>query len=105
MCLYALVSQLVDGMCLSLSCDIVLVSITSVGKNQVDRKAYSMIASSKIALPVFGLASYKLRGSILTPSGAHECEQVNSLLHAADTWLRSLEVNLPDFQFFVSHNS
>ncbi|KAG8653241.1 hypothetical protein MANES_05G000600v8 [Manihot esculenta] len=80
-------------------------STKATSKNQVDRKAYSMIASSKIALPVFGLASYKLRGSILTPSGAHECEQVNSLLHAADTWLRSLEVNLPDFQFFVSHNS
>ncbi|KAF2325126.1 hypothetical protein GH714_022909 [Hevea brasiliensis] len=80
-------------------------------KNQVQfeeldgRKANSTIASSKIALPVFGLASYKLRGSILTPSGAHEWEQTNSLLQAADTWLRSLDVNLPDFQFFVSHNS
>ncbi|KAJ9171771.1 hypothetical protein P3X46_015089 [Hevea brasiliensis] len=80
-------------------------------KNQVQLevlsggKAYSMTASSKIALPVFGLASYKFRGSILTPIGAHEWQQANSLLQAADNWLRSLEVNLPDFQFFVSRNS
>ncbi|KAL2556620.1 hypothetical protein Fot_01359 [Forsythia ovata] len=47
--------------------------------------------SSKISLPVFGLASYKLKGSILSPCAAHECEQENSLLQAADNWLRSLQ--------------
>ncbi|KAF2304727.1 hypothetical protein GH714_037725 [Hevea brasiliensis] len=76
-----------------------------VGKNQVPfevlsgGKAYSMTASSKIALPVFGLASYKFRGSILTPIGAHEWQQANSLLQAADNWLRSLEVH-PDVQAY-----
>ncbi|XP_062178236.1 uncharacterized protein LOC133883061 [Alnus glutinosa] len=69
------------------------------------RMVYGVDSSSKISLPVFGLASYKLRGSILTPSGAYECQQANSLLQAADNWLRRLQVNLPDFQFFVSHNS
>jgi hypothetical protein len=69
------------------------------------RMVYGVDSSSKISLPVFGLASYKLRGSILTPSGAYECQQANSLLEAADNWLRRLQVNLPDFQFFVSHNS
>ncbi|KAH7864134.1 hypothetical protein Vadar_026160 [Vaccinium darrowii] len=62
-------------------------------------------ASPKISLPAFGLASYKLKGSILTPSGPHECEQENSLLQAADNWLRSLQVTLPDYQFFLSHYS
>ncbi|THG02140.1 hypothetical protein TEA_020172 [Camellia sinensis var. sinensis] len=60
-------------------------------------------SSSKISLPVFGLACYKLVGSILTPSGPHECQQENSLLHAADNWLRHLQVVLPDYQFFRSH--
>lgn len=69
------------------------------------RKVYRVDESAKISLPVFGLASYKLRGSILTPSGAYESQQANSLLQAADNWLRRLQVNLPDFQFFVSHNS
>ncbi|KAL2540463.1 Protein of unknown function (DUF789) [Abeliophyllum distichum] len=61
--------------------------------------------SSKISLPVFGLASYKLKGSILSPCAAHECEQENSLLQAADNWLRSLQVILPDYQFFLAHYS
>ncbi|WCJ22270.1 hypothetical protein M5689_004366 [Euphorbia peplus] len=80
-------------------------------KNQIHpdvpsgRKLHGMAASSKITLPVFGLASYKLRGSILTSCGAHERKQADDLLQAADSWLRSLEVKLPDFQFFVSHNS
>lgn len=69
------------------------------------RKVHGIDASSKISLPIFGLASYKLKGSILTPSEAHEWQQSNSLLQAAENWLRRLQVNLPDFQFFLSHNS
>ncbi|XVF22150.1 hypothetical protein REPUB_Repub12eG0148800 [Reevesia pubescens] len=69
------------------------------------RKACGVDASSKISLPVFGLASYKLRGSILTPNGSQEWQQASSLLQAADNWLRRLQVHLPDFQFFISHNS
>ncbi|XP_027099118.2 uncharacterized protein [Coffea arabica] len=62
-------------------------------------------ASSKISLPVFGLASYKLKGSILNPCGPHECEQENSLLQAAGDWLQQLQVALPDYQFFRAHYS
>ncbi|GLT56223.1 hypothetical protein SLA2020_292830 [Shorea laevis] len=61
--------------------------------------------SLKFSLPVFGLASYKLRGSILTANEIHERQQADSLMQAADDWLQHLQVNLPDFQFFVSHNS
>ncbi|XP_022757922.1 uncharacterized protein LOC111305030 [Durio zibethinus] len=69
------------------------------------RKVFGVDASSKISLPVFGLASYKLRGSILTLNGSKEWQQASSLLQEADNWLRPLQVHLPDFQFFVSHNS
>ncbi|VFQ78560.1 unnamed protein product [Cuscuta campestris] len=62
-------------------------------------------AALKISLPVFGLASYKLKGSLVSPSGPHESEQENSLLLAADHWLRDLKVFLPDYQFFLSHYS
>ncbi|KAG5567786.1 hypothetical protein RHGRI_003088 [Rhododendron griersonianum] len=62
-------------------------------------------ASPNISLPAFGLASYKLKGSILTPTGPDECEQENSLLQSADNWLRSLQVTLPDYQFFLAHYS
>ncbi|KAL6564156.1 hypothetical protein OROMI_015606 [Orobanche minor] len=61
--------------------------------------------TAKISLPVFALASYKLKGSIVSPSGPHECEQENSLQQAADKWLNCLEVMLPDYQFFLAHSS
>ncbi|PON48901.1 Myb/SANT-like domain containing protein [Trema orientale] len=55
------------------------------------RKVHGIDASSKFSLPIFGLASYKLKGSILTPSEAHEWQQSNSLLQDAENWLRSLQ--------------
>lgn len=58
--------------------------------------------SAKLSVPVFGLASYKLKGSIWTCNGQHEQQQANSLLQAADNWLRLLNVEHPDFQFFLS---
>ncbi|KAI3460779.1 hypothetical protein Pfo_017442 [Paulownia fortunei] len=61
--------------------------------------------TAKISLPVFGLASYKLKGSIVSPCGPQECEQENSLLQSADSWLRRLQVILPDYQFFRAHYS
>ncbi|XP_068636423.1 uncharacterized protein [Aristolochia californica] len=59
----------------------------------------------KISLPSFGLASYKFKGSMWTPHGGTERQLANSLLQAADNWLRLLQVNHPDFQFFVSHGT
>ncbi|MQM11719.1 hypothetical protein Taro_044627 [Colocasia esculenta] len=59
---------------------------------------------AKLSLSIFGLASYKFRGPIWTPSGLQEQEQVSSLLQDADNWLRHLKVDHPDFSFFLSHN-
>ncbi|KAF8399076.1 hypothetical protein HHK36_014942 [Tetracentron sinense] len=59
----------------------------------------------KISLPVFGMASYKFKGSMWTPNVGCEGERANSLLQAADNWLRLLKVNHPDFQFFASHGT
>lgn len=61
--------------------------------------------SVKLTLPVFGLASYKFRGSIWTSNGLHERQLSSSLLQAADNWLRLLRVDHPDYSFFVSHYS
>ncbi|KAK8588217.1 hypothetical protein V6N13_087161 [Hibiscus sabdariffa] len=69
------------------------------------RKVYGVDASTNIPLPIFGLASYKLKGSILTPNGVQQWQQASSLLQAADNWLQCLQVQHPDFLFFVSHNS
>lgn len=56
----------------------------------------------KISLPVFGMASYKLKGSLWAQNGV-ECQLADSLMQAADNWLSLLQVNHPDFQFFASH--
>lgn len=55
---------------------------------------------SRISLPVFGLASYKFRGSLWTSNSGTDRQLVNSLLQAADSWLRLLQVNHPDYLFF-----
>ncbi|GMJ14902.1 hypothetical protein HRI_005159400 [Hibiscus trionum] len=57
----------------------------------------------KILLPVFGMASYKLKGSMWTQNSLSECQYANSLVQAADNWLKLLQVFHPDFQFFASH--
>lgn len=62
-------------------------------------------ASSNVSLPVFGLMSYKLKGSLMTPCGSHELEQENALMRAAGNWLQRLNVILPDYKFFSSHHS
>ncbi|KAK2635240.1 hypothetical protein Ddye_030032 [Dipteronia dyeriana] len=54
----------------------------------------------KMTLPVFGLASYKYKGSVWTSNGGSECQLANSLLQDADNRLRLLHVNHPDFLFF-----
>lgn len=58
-----------------------------------------------LSLPIFGLAHYKFHGSIWTPNGVHERQQASSLLQAADSWLRFLQVDHPDYRFFVSHST
>ncbi|GMH15202.1 hypothetical protein Nepgr_017043 [Nepenthes gracilis] len=44
-----------------------------------------------ISLPVFGLASYKFRGSLWTSNGNSDRQLVASLSQAADNWLRLLQ--------------
>lgn len=58
-------------------------------------------AVSKISIPIFGMASYKFKGSMWTQNGVHQ--KANSLVQAAENRLRLLHVNHPDFQFFASH--
>ncbi|KAK9139262.1 hypothetical protein Scep_008943 [Stephania cephalantha] len=60
---------------------------------------------TKVQLPAFGLASYKFRGSVWSPTDHTESQQASSLLQAADKWLRRLQVYHPDFRFFISHTT
>lgn len=57
-----------------------------------------------IQLEAFGLAHYKLRGSIWTSVGNPERRHAASLYRCAESWLQQLHVGHPDFDFFRSHN-
>ncbi|OIW07015.1 hypothetical protein TanjilG_02649 [Lupinus angustifolius] len=66
------------------------------------RKVQGVHRSLNRSLPIFGLASFKYKGSVLSPDGASEWEQVNALLQAASDWLQSLQVKHHDYEYFVS---
>ncbi|XP_044500659.1 uncharacterized protein LOC123221808 [Mangifera indica] len=56
--------------------------------------------SFKLSLPTFGLASYKFKVPFWNHNGLYE-----SLLQAADNWLKLLQVKHPEYIFFISRNS
>nr|XP_043618753.1 uncharacterized protein LOC122590641 [Erigeron canadensis] len=58
-----------------------------------------------IRLPVIGLATYKLRSSIIAPNDPEERQQEHALLEAASKWLHKLQALLPDYQFFLERNN
>ncbi|KAF2308300.1 hypothetical protein GH714_039924 [Hevea brasiliensis] len=51
--------------------------------------------SFKLPLHTFGLASYKFKVSFWNPNGVYGCPKVNSLLRAADNWLKRLQDSQP----------
>ncbi|KAJ1288738.1 hypothetical protein BS78_02G111300 [Paspalum vaginatum] len=63
----------------------------------------SINAAGKLTLPVFGLASYKLRSSIWSSNRPEEQQLAAKLMQAADDWLRHRQVYHPDFRFFLTH--
>ncbi|XP_062189812.1 uncharacterized protein LOC133892853 [Phragmites australis] len=62
-----------------------------------------MNEAGKLTLPVFGLASYKLRSSIWSSNRPKEQQLAASLMQVADDWLRHRQVYHPDFRFFLTH--
>jgi len=58
-----------------------------------------------ISIPTFAMAAYKLKGSIWMKKEVSENQVMNSLVQAADKWLRLVQVNHPDHQFFKSHGT
>ncbi|CAL9130457.1 uncharacterized protein LOC135627436 [Musa acuminata AAA Group] len=57
----------------------------------------------RISLPPFGLATYKLQGSLWTMAGTGDHERITSLLGAAKSWLQQLKVQHHDFTYFTTH--
>lgn len=73
--------------------------------NFIVREVHNPNMSLKLPLRTFGLASYKFKASFWNGNGLYECDRPNSLLRLPDNWLKRLQVNHPDYRFFISHNS
>ncbi|XP_072983143.1 uncharacterized protein [Typha latifolia] len=73
------------------------------GHPEINFRSSPMNVPGKLPLPLLGLASYKFRGTIWTSNGLHEHQLTSSLLQAADSWLRRVQVDHPDYRFFLSH--
>ncbi|KAK9714081.1 hypothetical protein RND81_06G070800 [Saponaria officinalis] len=56
----------------------------------------------RFSLPAFGLGFYKFKEATWTGLRESECSLVNSLTESADRWLKQLQVNHPDLEFFLS---
>ncbi|CAD6226269.1 unnamed protein product [Miscanthus lutarioriparius] len=63
----------------------------------------SINAAGKLTLPVFGLASYKLKSSVWSSNRPEEQQRAALLMQTADEWLRHRQVYHPDFRFFLTH--
>ncbi|KAJ8766848.1 hypothetical protein K2173_009139 [Erythroxylum novogranatense] len=72
------------------------------GRGSSARDVHSDI---KLPLPTFGLASYKFKVPFWNSNGVYECQKAGLLLRQADNWLKLLQVNLPDYGYFITHNS
>ncbi|KAG6534342.1 uncharacterized protein LOC122038495 isoform X1 [Zingiber officinale] len=69
------------------------------GKNEFRSKE----KCSRIYLPPFGLATYKLQGNLWTMPESGDQERITSLFTAADSWLKKLKVQHHDFTYFTTH--
>ncbi|KAJ8510735.1 hypothetical protein OPV22_001169 [Ensete ventricosum] len=56
-----------------------------------------------MSLPPFGLATYKLQGSLWTSFESGDNERINSLFSTASSWLKQLKAQHHDFNFFTTH--
>ncbi|XP_031490599.1 uncharacterized protein LOC116257763 [Nymphaea colorata] len=79
--------------------------MTGRARNQppVVNPLHTFQGSPMISLQIFGLAAYKFKSSVWMANAGSERHLANSLLQAADNWLRLVQVVHPDFQFFASH--
>ncbi|GKV13876.1 hypothetical protein SLEP1_g24838 [Rubroshorea leprosula] len=59
----------------------------------------------KISLSPFGLATYKMQGDLWAKTGTFEHENMENLNSAASSWLKQLEIEHHDFNFFKFHTA
>ncbi|KAJ4746917.1 plant/protein (DUF789) [Rhynchospora pubera] len=64
---------------------------------------FTALKTTSMSLPPFGLATYKVKGSLWLNSERGDKEMAASLYSAADSWLKQLAVQHHDFTYFTTH--
>lgn len=67
-----------------------------------DRSAWRRKSRTALELPAFGIACYKLRGPFWASAGPMDKHNLCLLATSAESWLKQLRVQHPDFDFFAS---
>lgn len=75
-------------------------------QNQYFNKSRKITATktTSMSLPPFGLATYKVKGSLWLNSETGDKETAASLYSAANSWLKQLGVQHHDFTYFTTHS-
>ncbi|KAF3322346.1 hypothetical protein FCM35_KLT13487 [Carex littledalei] len=75
-------------------------------QNQYFNKSSKITATktTSMSLPPFGLATYKVKGSLWLNSETGDKEMAASLYSAANSWLKQLGVQHHDFTYFTTHS-
>jgi hypothetical protein len=68
----------------------------------VDRTPFD--SKDPLTLPPIGLATHKTDGDVWTSANSGDQELTTSLVGAADSWLKKLDVQHHDFNYFLNSN-
>ncbi|XP_013649605.1 uncharacterized protein BNAA07G30660D isoform X2 [Brassica napus] len=71
--------------------------------NKVMEETDCCVVNKRIPLPPFGLAAYKMQGDLWGKTGFDQ-DRLVYLQSAADSWLKQLNVDHHDYNFFINSN-
>ncbi|KAJ0255692.1 Uncharacterized protein HA466_0087620 [Hirschfeldia incana] len=74
-----------------------------LSNNKVKEETECCVVNKRIPLPPFGLAAYKMQGDLWGKTGFDQ-DRLVYLQSAADSWLKQLNVDHHDYNFFVNSN-
>lgn len=71
----------------------------------IGKRKGQVVVGEGIPVPPFGLATYKMQGNVWVPGGKSgtDQERLTSLLSVADSWLKQLQVQHHDFDYFTGN--
>ncbi|GKU96523.1 hypothetical protein SLEP1_g9752 [Rubroshorea leprosula] len=84
------------------TCFLTYHTLSSSFQDDIDSAGRKRKEGEDIALPPFGLATYKMQGNVwVSGNYGRDQDRLGSLLSVADSWLKQLRVQHHDFNYFM----